>query len=279
MRVALLRCEGLPEPDMDEAPTLAALREAGVQAEPLSWDDPDADPSRFDLCVIRATWNYLHDPEGYLAWLDRAHAVSRIANPPEVVRWNIHKRYLASLADAGVEVVPTSFFAKGTSVDLASVVGERGWGRFVVKPSISAGSFMTRWFDAPRLAEAQRFLDEMLLSRDAMVQRFEPLVEQGAERCLIWIDGELTHAIRKQPRFDDGVEQVSSAPITDADRAFAARVLAASPGPLLYARVDVFDREDGTSVLSELELIEPSLFFPFGPAGLARFVEAVARWE
>ena len=279
MRVALVRCHGLPEPDMDEAPSLAALRAAGVEAEPLAWDDPEADPGAFDLCVIRAAWNYLHDPDGFCAWLEGAHAASKVANPPEVVRWNIHKRYLAELADAGIEIVPTSFFAKGSRVNLPMVVGERGWGRFVVKPSISAGSYMTRWFDGPRLHEAQQFLDEMLETRDAMVQRFEPRVEQGGERCLVWIDGELTHAIRKQPRFDDGVEQVSEAPVTAEDRAFAERVLAAAPGPLLYARVDVFDREDGTPVLSELELIEPSLFFPFGPGGLARFVEAVQRWE
>ena len=282
MKLALLRCSTLPEPDMDEAPTLAACRAAGIETELVNWDEPDAEAKveagGFDLCVIRATWDYLHHPERFVAWLERAHERSRVANPPEVVRWNIHKRYLAEIADAGIDVVQTSFFTKGDSIDLQAVVADRGWERFVVKPSISCGSFMTRWFDRARTDDAQRFLDDILTTRDAMVQRFEPRVEQGGERCLVWIDGELTHAIRKQPRFDDDEESVESCEISSADRELAERVLSVAPKPLLYARVDVFEGEDGAPMLSELELIEPSLFFPFGERGLERFVDAAQKW-
>jgi hypothetical protein len=38
-RVALITCRNIPEPDHDEELLLAALRETGLQAEMLAWDD------------------------------------------------------------------------------------------------------------------------------------------------------------------------------------------------------------------------------------------------
>ena len=47
--------------------------------------------------------------------------------------------------------------------------------------------------------------------------------------------------------------------------------------PLLYARVDVAPGPDGDPVLMELELIEPSLFFPQQPRALSRYVQGLRR--
>ena len=53
--------------------------------------------------------------------------------------------------------------------------------------------------------------------------------------------------------------------------------MAAAPGPLLYARIDVARDTDGAPRVMELELIEPSLFFPKAPAALERYVAAVEK--
>ena len=66
----------------------------------------------------------------------------------------------------------------------------------------------------------------------------------------------------------------SALPITDAEQALAERAVAAAPGPLLYARIDVAPSPDGP-LLMELELIEPSLFFAQSPHALDRMVRAV----
>ena len=111
-----------------------------------------------------------------------------------------------------------------------------------------------------------------------MVQRWMPSVETYGERSLVWIDGEITHAIRKTPRFAGGVEQVSGeVPIADDERAFAERALAPFASELLYARVDMVRDAEGVLRIMELELIEPSLFFQQSPAALARFVTAINR--
>ncbi|MCI0573101.1 MAG: hypothetical protein L0Y66_20340, partial [Myxococcaceae bacterium] len=89
---------------------------------------------------------------------------------------------------------------------------------------------------------------------------------------------EVTHAIRKTPRFADGVEQVSGeVAIAGDERAFAERVLAPYAAELLYARVDMVRDEDGALRLMELELVEPSLFFRQCPRALDRFVGAIRR--
>jgi hypothetical protein len=111
-----------------------------------------------------------------------------------------------------------------------------------------------------------------------LVQPYLDSVEGHGERALVWIDGELTHAVRKSPRFIGDAEQVSAAvPIADEEAAVARAALAVAPTPLLYARIDVARDEHGAPRVMELELVEPSLFFAQGPAALARLVAALRR--
>lgn len=282
MRIALATCAHLPEPDHDEAPTLAALRAAGHEAAPLPWDDPAADPAAFDVVVLRATWNYPQHVEAFCAWLDRTAQVTTLLNPADVVRWNLHKRYLLELAAAGVPIVPTRFVDRGATTDLAALLAETGWTEFVVKPAISAGSWLTRAFTADQVAEAQAFLDQLTAERDAMVQRFMGRVRTDPERAIVWIDGAVSHVLHKALRLADDDEAVTGGLVADADeRAIAEQVMEALPAGvaerLLYARVDVMPDDDGRLVLSELEVCEPSLFFPKAPQALARFVAGVER--
>lgn len=277
-RIALVTCRQLPEPDHDEELLLEALRAAGMEAELLAWDYEGAEPERFDLCVPRSCWNYYRDPNAFLAFVERAGRLSRLLNPPGVVRWNLHKRYLLELEAVGVPIVPTVFAARGERPDLAALVGEREWECVVVKPAVSAASFRTRRFEASEMEPAQAFLDLLLAERDVMVQRYMPGFAEPGERALVWIDGEVTHAIRKSARFADDAERVSDAlPVSRVERELAERALAIVEGELLYARVDVVPEESGELRLSELELIEPSLFLKQSPEALHRLVAAISR--
>lgn len=276
MRVAVARCLELPEPDPDEAPLVRAFARRGVEAIPLAWDDPSADAFRFDAVVLRATWNYHLQPEKFLAWAEEVARITRLLNPIHVVRWNIHKSYLAELRSRGFPIVPTVFLNKGERADLRSLISERGWREVVLKPAISASSFRTRRFARSRLAEAQRYLDGLLEAGDAMVQEFMESVEQKGERSLVWIGGHLSHAVRKLPRLEGDRERVvpTEAP-TEAEVAWVSRLLAPFGDDVLYARIDVIRGNDGRQRISELELIEPSLFFEHSAGSADRFVEAV----
>ena len=114
-----------------------------------------------------------------------------------------------------------------------------------------------------------------------MVQPYVPGVETLGERAVLWIDSEITHAIRKTSRFAGDVEAVSQAvTASEAEREVALRsvaVAAAETGVSpLYARVDLMPDAQGDPMVSELELIEPSLYLRQSPAALDRFVRAIA---
>lgn len=290
MRIGLANCVVLPEPDSDEAPLLAALRGAGHRAEPVAWDGPTGSVRAlvgFDAVCLRATWNYAHQAERFVEWVEAASQVTRVLNPAPVVRWNVEKSYLRRLEARGVPIVPTVFVEAGATADVGGVVGERGWESVVIKPTVGAGSVLAERFETGRaggVAAAQAFLDTHVPDRGMMIQRYMPSVEAGetGELAIVTIGGEVSHGVRKRPRFASEDERVEGASPTGAERAFAERVLQAAGeelggAALLYARVDVMRGDDGEILLSELELIEPSLYFGLCEGAAAGFVRALER--
>ena len=274
--IAFATCLRLPEPDPDAQPLLEAVRALGAKAEWLAWDDPAADLARCELCVVRSTWDYIHRLDDFLAWAERASEATRLLNPYPVIRWNADKRYLRDLERRGVRVVPTVYVPKGSPAALRELLDGRGWEDVVIKPQIGAASFATRRFDAGD-PEAESFLRGCVAERDMMVQPYVRSVEGRGERALVWIDGELTHAVRKAPRFSGRQECVSAEPIAADEAEFAAKVLEPFKADLLYARVDAARADDGALMLMEFELIEPSLFLLQEPRALARLAAACVR--
>lgn len=276
--VALASCRVLPEPDADRAPLLTSLRAAGLTVEVLAWDDPAADFASARLTLLRSTWNYSEHPADFLAWIDRVAAQSALWNQRHTVRWNAHKSYLLDLEARGVPVVPTHLVRRGATTTLAEVTRDRGWSDVVVKPAVSGGSRATVHVTAGARDRGEAHLRTLAAREDVLVQPYLTSVEGHGERAIVWIDGEPTHAVRKAPRFLGDAESVSAAVAIEADEAdLARRAVAAAPGPLLYARVDVARDAGGAPRVMELELIEPSLFFPQAPAALVRYVAAVER--
>jgi hypothetical protein len=102
-------------------------------------------------------------------------------------------------------------------------------------------------------------------------------VEGHGERAIVWIDGVVTHAVRKSPRLAGQEESASgTVAISGAERDLALAVLAPLAPSLLYARVDVALDGAGRPMLMELELMEPSLFLDRHPPALARLGDALA---
>ncbi|MGJ8636370.1 MAG: ATP-grasp domain-containing protein [Phycisphaerales bacterium] len=280
LRIGYVSCLELPEPDIDEKPLVEAIEGAGHEAVVVAWDDPDVDWGSLDVAVVRATWNYAHAVEAFSAWIDRVDGQTKLLNDASTLKWNLDKRYLLELEEKGVEIVPTAFFERGERKSVGDVAGSRGWGKIVIKPTVSAGSFGTRVFDlvGGELDQAQMFFDEMIARRGMMVQVFMDSVDTVGETAIVVIDGAISHAIEKRPRFDDQDEEVYlRETIDDEMRDVAERVLEAAGRETLYARVDVMPGVDGSLVLSELELLEPSLFFPQFPEARGALVRGIVK--
>jgi len=273
MKIALLNCEPMPEPDPDEAPLLAALEQAGHEARSVAWNGhPPEVLKPYDAALLRATWDYYRDLDRFMAWLEGASAFTSILNPLATVRANAHKGYLAGLAERGIATVPTEIIERGTPASVATLAAGRAWHDVVIKPAIGAGSFLTLRSSASDPG-AQPHLDAILADRDAMIQPYVPSVATTGERSVICFRGVPHHAVHKHPRFKGDEERVERAELTDELDGFATRVLEASDATgLLYARVDCFQGEDGSPLLSELELIEPSLYLDWCEGAAATFV-------
>jgi glutathione synthase/RimK-type ligase-like ATP-grasp enzyme len=267
--------------DRDLPVLVRALREAGADAVAVAWDDPDVDWAGFDLALIRSTWDYSWRAEEFTAWAERCGEATRLANPLGVVTWNADKRYLGQLAEAGVPVVPTRYFAPGDPLDLPA---DR---EFVVKPASGAGARYAARYPAGERDAAVRQAERMHREGfTVMVQPYLSSIDTHGERALQFFGGRLLHAGVKgavlapgTPYDADKVAHPDLRPWepTAAELAVAEKALAAVPGDaeLLYARVDLVTGPDGEPCVMELELIEPNLFLHLHPDSVPKVVEAV----
>jgi hypothetical protein len=241
------------------------------------WDDPAVDWSAFDLVVVRSTWDYTDRRDDFVAWAERLG--ERIVNPPEVIRWNTDKRYLADLEAAGLPIVPTRFVGPGEE---PGPIPDRS----VIKPAVSAGSRDTASHDDRAAAEAHvRALTDA--GRVAMVQPYLEEVDEAGETALLYCEGVYSHAIRKGPLLTAGPASVEGlfAPenispreprpvereVGDAVMVEVERRFGRAP---LYGRVDLIG---SAPVVLELELTEPSLFFAHDEGAADRFAAAIRR--
>jgi hypothetical protein len=281
-RVALATCAELPRGDPDESGLATALEQAGAGASWQVWDDAEADWTGYDAVVVRSTWDYQRRREEFLRW---AAAVPALLNPLEVLAWNTDKRYLAELGREGIPAIETRFVEPGSTPSLPDE------GEFVVKPSISAGSKDTARFalgDASERDRVGRLIAEIHAGgRTAMLQPYLGAVDELGETALVYLDGRLSHAVRKGPLLRPGerptqgffaAETIAPREPSEAEQALGERVLesvARRFGTLLYARVDVLPRDDGEPVVLEVELTEPSLFFGHADGAIQRFAAAL----
>jgi hypothetical protein len=281
--VAFATCRRFSELTPDDQLVAEVLQARQVRVIPAVWDDPAVDWARFDVVVIRATWDYHLQPDRYAEWLGLFSTTSnRLWNPPSAVRQNMHKSYLAGLAQSGVPVVPTIYVGAADRPRLREVLHHQQWEEAVIKPAVSANAFGT-WRTSLINADADqpRFLGE-LRERDLLLQPYLPEISSRGEWSLMFFRGQFSHAVLKRPadgefrvQRDLGGSAVSAVP--DASLVAQARaVLAAHGGDLLYARVDGIER-DNRFLLMELEIIEPYLFLAHDRGAAGRFADAILQ--
>lgn len=100
-RIVFAGCARDHAGDGDDAGLVAALRQRGLHARWLAWDDPEA--RNADLVILRTAHDYASRVDEFLAWTT---SVANLLNPPAVVAWNAGRRYLDDLAGRGVPTAP-----------------------------------------------------------------------------------------------------------------------------------------------------------------------------
>jgi hypothetical protein len=290
-RVLVASFEGAPESVTDDPLVVALLQQAGVDAQARAWTDDDVAWDEADLVWVRTVWDYTFHPQQWQAWL--AARRTYVENDPTLLAWNSDKRYLADLAAAGLPTVPTAYVAPGER--LPTLVGE-----VVVKPTVSAGGRDTGRF-GPGVHDGARELIARIgrSGRTAMVQPFQPSVDQHGETAVVLVDGEVSHTLHKaavlapdevaplrndalgaaEAMYDPLLVQAGAAQADELDlaRAVLAHVREAFGSTPLHMRVDMVRAPDTTPVVLELEAVEPHLYLDLVPGSAHRLVDAVLR--
>jgi O-ureido-D-serine cyclo-ligase len=261
------------DPDADLL--LDALRGVGIDASMRVWNDRSIKWNDYDLTVIRSTWDYTRDRPGYLDW---ARGIERLLNPYPIIEYSTDKHYLRDLAERSHRVVPSTFCDVGEDPQFPV-------GRFVVKPTVGAGSIDAEKYGPDDHEDATVHVRQLHASgRDAMIQPYVASIDDDGERALVFIDGSFSHAMTKgamlntAPDDRDALfrrEQMSVANAEPDAVAFAQAVLNEELfHGNLYGRVDLVKMYDGWAIM-ELELVEPSLFLAYDKSAPRKLAEAI----
>jgi glutathione synthase/RimK-type ligase-like ATP-grasp enzyme len=266
--------------DEDEPAALAALERTGVAVEVVDWNDPGVDWAGFDRVVLRSAWDYPQHLPAFLAWLDAVAAVSELVNPPAMVRWSLDKAYLAELERAGVPITPTVFVPPGDEPTFPD-------GDFVVKPAVGAGSVGAASYAADQHELATAHVARLHAAGSVvLVQPFLASVATDGEWPLVFLGGDYSHAASKRVALPQAgsvddlfAEETNAEHEASAEQVRVAQaavdVVAARFGTPTYARIDLVRADDGSFVVLEVELVEPSLFLPYADPGAADRLAAV----
>ena len=266
----------------EEALLIDGLRANGLRVVRRAWSDPHFDWSRTRSAILRSTWDYFHRFGEFQAWLHRVRRATSLINDARLIDWNLDKHYLADLAKAGVDVVPTHYVERGSGESLATVMGRRGWREIVFKPAVSGAARLTYRVDATTLDAMEPLFARCVADEAMLVQPFLPDVLVDGELSLIVIAGRCTHAIRKRARpgdfrvQDDHGGTVHPHQPTSEEIRFAEAAVASCPAAPAYARVDAVRDFAGSLRVMELELVEPELFFRFHEPAARALADAVA---
>jgi glutathione synthase/RimK-type ligase-like ATP-grasp enzyme len=239
------------------------------------WNDPSVSWSDFDLTVIRSTWDYTDDLEGYMRW---ARGIERLLNPIPIIEYSTDKHYLGDLERRSHRIVPTRFCDVGEEPMFPH-------GPFVVKPTVGRGSIGADKYGHDERDRALAHVRQLHTDgQDVMIQPYVSSIDHDGERALVFIDGSFSHAMTKAAMLNTAA--------TDRDALFRRKqmsVAVAEPDAvsfgeavldedrfrgLLYARVDLVKIAEGWAIM-ELELVEPSLFLAYDELAPIRLAAAI----
>lgn len=269
---------------IDDEHAVQPLADLGWQVSIVSWRQREIPWSHYDAVIIRSTWDYWNDVDGFLEVLQTIDASTRLANSLQLVRWNLAKTYLREIEQKGVAIVPTFWPQQLDAVSVDGFFGQLACAEIVIKPVVGANGEDTfrlrRGFDPAELSGIM----PLFRNRPSMVQRFMPCILAEGEYSLFFFNGDFSHAILKVPatgEFRSQEERGAEIRPVRPERKLLQRGQQAlqtiDPTPL-YARIDMVRDEAGDFVVMELELIEPSLYLRTDPGAPARFAEALDHW-
>ncbi len=248
---------------------LEALVELGFKVSRVSWSSKKFDWSSVDYAIFRTTWDYFERRDEFFNWISCYSKKIKFINSFDLIRWNLDKIYLRDFPKKNI--VPSLFLKVGAKITLQEIFKKTNWEEIVIKPSISAASWNTYRVSKKNINKFEPVFSKLKKEHKMIAQEFQKNVLTDGELSFVVFGGVFSHAVLKKPKKNDyrvqddfgGTVTFYKANQKEVD--FAEKIVGFCPAPPLYARVDVLYGEGQKPLLSELEIIEPELWFRFNP--------------
>jgi glutathione synthase/RimK-type ligase-like ATP-grasp enzyme len=260
-----------------------ALERRGFRTIRVDWARKDFDWTSAKYALFRTTWDYMYNYTAFKAWFDDTRHKTIFINSAPSIEWNMDKHYFLDLMAKGIHIPTTHYAHKNDNISLKAFYEQAGFEEAVIKPTISGGGKHTYRIDANNLDEYEKTFQEVLTEADMMIQPFLKNVMERGEVSLMVMGGKYTHAVLKVAKKgdfrvqDDWGGSVHPYEPTEQEMAFAEAVVASCGFPLLYARIDIANDNDGNIALIELEIFEPELWFRLYPQAADVLAQAIVE--
>lgn len=257
------------------------LEKLNLRTIKKDWNDTNFNWSSTKSAIFRSTWDYFDQFSNFRNWLELVKEQCYLINPYEQINWNLDKHYLLDLQKLDLPIVESVFVSKKTQLNLETISKSKNWKDIVIKPTISGAARHTYHL---KNDEIKKFQDKWLSltnSEDFMVQEFQKNILSTGEIAVMIFGGEYSHSVLKKAKkgdfrvqddFGGSVEKINpSLEIIE----LAEKTVKSLKTMPIYARVDIIFDNGSNPVISELELIEPELWFRFKEESAYKLAEIV----
>ena len=257
------------------------LEKLNLRTIKKDWNDTNFNWSSTKSAIFRSTWDYFDQFSNFRNWLELVKEQCYLINPYEQINWNLDKHYLLDLQKLDLPIVESVFVSKKTQLNLETISKSKNWKDIVIKPTISGAARHTYHL---KNDEIKKFQDKWLSltnDEDFMVQEFQKNILSTGEIAVMLFGGEYSHSVLKKAKkgdfrvqddFGGSVEKINpSLEIIE----LAEKTVKSLKTMPIYARVDIIFDNGNKPVISELELIEPELWFRFKEESAYKLAEIV----
>ena len=260
-----------------------ALQKEDLQVERKSWSDPTFDWNTTKYVMFRSTWDYFDRYDEFSIWLKNVSTKTTLLNSANIINWNIDKHYLIDLKEKRIHICESYFIEKGTTTTLSELHKQLGWEKTVLKPCISGAARHTYKLDLSTLEKHENIFQELIANEAMMLQPFQEKIMTKGEFSFVVINGKYSHAVLKIAKpgdfrvQDDFGGTVHNHEATEEQIYFAENAVKACIELPMYARVDVIIDNNNKLAISELELIEPELWFRNHPDASTNLAKEIKK--
>ena len=258
-----------------------ALKRKDLFVIKKDWNDPNFNWNNTRSVLFRSTWDYFDNFEQFKKWFDKTKNICLMINSSKTIEWNLDKHYLLDLQKHGIPIPNSEFIKRESSVDLSLLMQEKNWNEIVVKPTISGAAKNTYRLKKEDINLFNSTWKKLIYQEDFIVQEFQNNVIKKGEVAMMVIGGKYTHAVLKKAKEGDfrvqddfggsiAIYSPSEKMVKLAEQ--CTRFISPIPS---YARVDIIWDNSGDLAVSELELIEPELWFRLDPNAAHKLAEHV----